>query len=133
MSGLHEITLVILPVTDQDRSVEFYEGKLGLEKRTDVEFGRGMRWIEVYAPQSSTGIAIATPPPGTEVTPQNSGITFRTDDIDAEHARLREAGVDVDAEIMRMGGMVPDMFFFRDPDGHTLLVVKPNENGSAPE
>ena len=131
MSGLHEITLVILPVSDQERSVDFYVNKLGLDKRTDVEFAPGMRWIEVYAPESSTGISIAIPPPGTEVTAQNTGITFRTDDIDAEHARLSEAGVDVDAEIMRMGGMVPDMFWFRDPDGHTLLVVKPNEDGSA--
>jgi catechol 2,3-dioxygenase-like lactoylglutathione lyase family enzyme len=129
MSGLHEITLVILPVSDQAASVDFYVNKLGLEKRTDVEFGHGMRWIEVYAPESSTGISLAIPPEGREVTGQETGITFRTDDIDEEHARLSAAGVDVDTEIMRMGGMVPDMFWFRDPDGHRLLVVKP----TAPE
>lgn len=126
MSGLHEITLVILPVADQAASVDFYVNKLGLEKRTDVEFAPGMRWIEVYAPQSSTGISLAVPPPGKEVTSQETGITFRTDDIDAERERLQAAGVDVDEQVMRMGGMVPDMFWFRDPDGHSLLVVKPN-------
>jgi catechol 2,3-dioxygenase-like lactoylglutathione lyase family enzyme len=125
MSGLREISLVIVPVTDQDQSIAFYVDKLGLEKRTDQEFGRGMRWVEVYAPIGTTGLALATPPPGREVTPQETGITFQTDDIDATHAEFKASGVDVDAEVMRMGGPVPDMFFLRDPDGHSLLVVQP--------
>ena len=32
--------------------------------------------------------------------------------------------VDVDAEVSRMGDPVPPMFWFRDADGHTLLVVE---------
>src|SRR5215212_7736069 len=35
-----------VPVTDQDRALEFYVGKLGFEKRRDLPFGPG-RWIEV--------------------------------------------------------------------------------------
>jgi hypothetical protein len=46
-------------------------------------------------------------------------------DVDATHAELRSRGVDVDAEILRMGDPVPPMFWFRDPDGHALLVVQP--------
>jgi catechol 2,3-dioxygenase-like lactoylglutathione lyase family enzyme len=124
MSGLLEISLVIVPVTNQDESIAFYVDKLGLEKRTDQEFGRGMRWVEVYAPVGTTGLALALPPPGNEVTPQQTGITFQTNDIDATHAEFKAAGVDVDAEISRMGGPVPDMFWLRDPDGHSLLVVQ---------
>ncbi len=48
-----------------------------------------------------------------------------TDDIDATHEELRAGGVDVDAEIARMGDPVPPMFWFRDPDANTLLVVGP--------
>jgi predicted enzyme related to lactoylglutathione lyase len=125
MSGLREFSLVILPVSDQDQSITFYVDKLGLEKRTDQEFGHGMRWVEVFAPVGTTGIALATPPPEREVTAQETGITFQTDDIDATHGQLQQAGVDVDAEITRMGGPVPDMFWLRDPDGHSLLVVQP--------
>lgn len=33
-------------------------------------------------------------------------------------------GVDADAQVSRMGGQVPSMFWFRDPSGHTLLVVE---------
>ena len=33
-------------------------------------------------------------------------------------------GVDVDAEVSRFGDPVPPMFWFRDPDGNTLMVVE---------
>jgi predicted enzyme related to lactoylglutathione lyase len=54
-------------------------------------------------------------------------LSFATDDVDADHAQLRERGVDVDEEVMRMGGPVPPMFFFRDPDGNEFIVVEPTE------
>jgi hypothetical protein len=38
---------VIVPVADQDRALRFYTEALGLEKRVDVPFGEGNRWIEV--------------------------------------------------------------------------------------
>jgi catechol 2,3-dioxygenase-like lactoylglutathione lyase family enzyme len=124
-TGIREFSLVIVPVSDQDRSIDFYVGSLGLEKRTDVPFGEGMRWVEVYAPVGTTGIALATPPPDRPVTPQSTGITLTTDDIDATYAEMQSRGVDVDPEIMRWGGPVPPMFFLRDPDGHTLTIVEP--------
>jgi hypothetical protein len=46
-----------------------------------------MRWVEVCAPIGTTGIALALPRPGDEVTPQQTGITFQTDDIKATHAQ----------------------------------------------
>ena len=120
---IRQISLVCVPTPDQDRAVEFYEG-LGFEKRTDTPFGGGYRWIEVYPPAGETGIALAPPPEGQDVTPALTGITLVTDDIDATHAELRTLGVDVDAEVARMGDPVPPMFWFRDPTGHTLMVVE---------
>ena len=35
------------------------------------------------------------------------------------------AGVDVAAEVTRWGGPVPPMFWLRDPDGNSLIVVQP--------
>ena len=54
----------------------------------------------------------------------DSGIRFQTDDADALHARLKTSGVDVDADVMRLGSGVPPMFSFRDPDGNRLYVVE---------
>jgi hypothetical protein len=50
-------------------------------------------------------------------------IALATADVDGDHAALRARGVDVDAEIMRMGEPIPPMFFLRDQDGNSLLIV----------
>ncbi len=122
-SGIQAISLVMVPTTDQDRSIEFYE-KIGFEKRTDTPFGGGMRWVEVYPPEGATGIALAPPRPGEAVTPKEIGVSLTTADADATHAALRELGVDVDEQVMRMGDPIPPMFWFRDPEGHSLLIVE---------
>jgi len=118
-----QINLVMIPSTDQDRSIEFYTQTLGFEKRTDVPFGQSYRWVEVYPPCGTTGIALAPPREGDPVG-IHTGISLTTDDIDATHAQLLSSGVDVDAEVARMGEPVPPMFWFRDPDAHTLLIVE---------
>ena len=117
-----EISLVIIPSSDQDRSIEFYE-RLGFEKRTDIPFGDKYRWVEVYPPSGTAGIALAPPREG-DPTAVQTGISLSSDDVDASHAELKSAGVDVDAEVSRMGDPVPPMFWFRDPTGHTLMVVE---------
>jgi catechol 2,3-dioxygenase-like lactoylglutathione lyase family enzyme len=122
-SRIGGINLVMIPSRDQDRSIEFYVDTLGFEKRTDVPFGGSYRWVEVYPPNGTTGIALA-PPREDETEGRDSGISLTTDDIDATHAQLKAAGVDVDAEVSRMGDPVPPMFWFRDPDGHTLMIVE---------
>ena len=122
-TGIAGISLVIIPSADQDRAIEFYVDSLGFEKRTDVPFGNDYRWVEVYPPSGPTGIALAPPRPG-DATAVQTGITLTTDDVDATHAELRSRGVDVDEEVSRMGDPVPPMFWFRDPDGNTLMVVQ---------
>ena len=123
-TGLATISLVCVPTLEQDKAIAFYES-LGFEKRTDQPFGGGYRWIEVYPPEGTTGIALAPPPPDSgAVQPTNTGITLSISDIDATHAAMKELGVDVDTQVSRMGEPVPPMFWFRDPTGHTLLVVE---------
>jgi catechol 2,3-dioxygenase-like lactoylglutathione lyase family enzyme len=122
-SRIGEISLVIVTATDQDRSIEFYES-LGFEKRSDIPFGDKYRWVEVYPPRGTTGIALAPPRPGDEAGGKETGVTLTTDDVDATHEQLRSLGVDVDAEVSRMGDPVPPMFWFRDPDGNSLMIVE---------
>ena len=123
-TGLRGLSLVCVPTPDQDKAISFYES-LGFTKRTDVPFGGGYRWVEVYPPEGTTGIALAPPPPGRgDVTPVETGITLTTDDVDATHQALKSRGVDVDAEVSRMGDPVPPMFWLRDPTGHSLMVVE---------
>jgi catechol 2,3-dioxygenase-like lactoylglutathione lyase family enzyme len=130
MSGtLHitEVGRVAIPASDQDRALEFYVGTLGFELLSDVAFADGqMRWIEVVPAGSSTAIAIAPPMEGGP-TAVDTGIILSSTDIDADHATLKAAGVDVDADIARWGAPVPPMFRFRDPAGNALTIVEPIE------
>src|ERR1700730_5520304 len=107
-----QVGTVIVPVTDQERALEFYIDKLGFEKRTDSPFGDGERWIEVAPAGAATTIALVPPRKGdpTGIEPRGA---LTSDDIDADHGELRARGVDVDEEVMRMGDPVPPMFFFR--------------------
>ena len=120
---VNKINTVVVPVADQDRAIEFYLGKLGFEKRTDIPFGNGYRWVEVAPSGADTTIALAPPPPGKPTGNRETGIGLQTEDIDGYHAELKAGGVDVDAEVSRMGDPVPPLFWLRDPEGNSLMVV----------
>jgi catechol 2,3-dioxygenase-like lactoylglutathione lyase family enzyme len=123
--GLTRIGVVVVPVTDQERAIEFYVDTLGLEKRADVPFGDDQyRWVEVAPEGAETTIAIVPPPPGQEAGDKQTGIGLQTHDIDALHAELKARGVDVDDEVSRMGDPVPPLLWFRDPDGNVLMVTE---------
>jgi catechol 2,3-dioxygenase-like lactoylglutathione lyase family enzyme len=119
-----KVGVVVVPVSDQDRAIDFYVDKLGFEKRADVPFGEGYRWVEVAPQGADTRIAIVPPPPGKPTGGVETGIGLETDDIDALHAELKSRGVDVDDEISRMGDPVPPLFWLRDPDQNSLMVVE---------
>jgi catechol 2,3-dioxygenase-like lactoylglutathione lyase family enzyme len=121
---ISQLSTVVVPVTDQERAIEFYTDTLGFEKRADVPFGEGYRWVEVAPEGAVTTIAIVPPPPGKPTGNVETGISLQTSDVDADHAELKARGVDVDEEVSRFGGPVPPMFWFRDPDGNSLLIVE---------
>ena len=93
---------VIIPVSDQDKALEFYTGTLGFEVRADIPFGKGDRWLEVGPAGGGAAIAIMPPRPGAELGNHQTCV----------------------AEPMGGEGPVPRMFFLRDPDGNNLLLVE---------
>jgi len=123
--NLFQVGRVCVTVADTDRAIDFYVDTLGFEKVVDVPMNESMRWVEVGIPGTTTTIALAPPPPGQEAGGSQTGICLDTSDVDADHAALKSAGVDVDDEVSRMGGPVPPMFWLRDPDGNALIVVEP--------
>lgn len=115
-----QVGTVGVPVADQDRALAFYVETLGFEKRLDAPYGDGERWIEVAPPGAATTIALVRARPG-EPVGVDTQVRLATEDAQADHAELRAAGIDVDAEVMPYP--VP-MFLFRDPDGNRLIVVE---------
>jgi catechol 2,3-dioxygenase-like lactoylglutathione lyase family enzyme len=120
---ISQLGTVIVPVSDQDAAIDFYVQKLGFDKRADTPFGNGDRWVEVAPPGADTTLALVRPREG-EPVGVDTRVALASDDVDADHASLKAHGVDVDEQVMRMGGPVPPMFFFRDQDANTLLIVQ---------
>src|SRR5215472_9898176 len=110
-SKLHltQVGRVCVTVADTDRAIDFYVDSLGFEKVVDVPMGPDMRWVEVQLRGTPTTIAIAPPPEGQEAGGSQTGIILDTTDADADHAALKEAGIDVDDEVTRYRGPVPPM------------------------
>ena len=124
--NISKVGRVCVTVADTDRAIDFYTGKLGFEKVVDEPMGEGMRWVEVAISGAETTIALAPPPPGQEAGGSQTRIILDTSDVDGAHAALKEAAVDVDDEVTRYGGPVPPMFWLRDPDGNSLIIVQPS-------
>ena len=127
--NISKVGRVCVTVADTDRAIEFYVGKLGFDKVVDVPMAPDLRWVEVAIPRgettAETTIALAPPPPGEKAGGSQTGICLDTSDVDAAHTALKSAGADVDDEVTRYGGTVPPMFWLRDPDGNSLIVVEP--------
>ena len=123
--NLTQVGRVCVTVADTDRAIDFYVDTLGFEKVVDVPMGDAGRWVEVAIPGAPTTIALAPPPQGQEPGGSQTGICLDTSDVDGAHAALKAAGADVDDEVSRYGGPVPPMFWLRDPDGNSLIVVEP--------
>lgn len=129
--NISKVGRVCVTVADTDRAIDFYVGTLGFEKVVDEPMGPDMRWVEVAIPNgqatAETTIALAPPPPDQQAGGSQTGICLDTSDVDGAHSALKAAGADVDAEVTRYGGPVPPMFWLRDPDGNSLIVVQPSE------
>jgi catechol 2,3-dioxygenase-like lactoylglutathione lyase family enzyme len=121
MSGITHIGTVLIGVGDQDAALAFWH-RLGFETRIDGPFGDGGRWIEVAPAGAQTSLALV--PRGAGAGPASTEVSLATADAAAAHATLRDSGADADAELIELGGGVPPMFTFRDPDGNPFRVVE---------
>ncbi|MDX6513137.1 MAG: hypothetical protein QOE36_2641 [Gaiellaceae bacterium] len=123
MSLITQVGRVMVPVGDQDAVIAFYTGTLDFELAADVPFGDGERWVEVAPPGGGTTLALV-PPQGDVQAGRMTGIALGAADARAAHEELQAKGVDVDAELMGGDGTVPLLFFFRDRDANTLMIVE---------
>jgi catechol 2,3-dioxygenase-like lactoylglutathione lyase family enzyme len=119
--GIGAISVVGIPVNDQDRALEFYSGRLGFTVQTDTPLpGSDARWIMLTP---GTGASIALVQASLDAAAGvDTGIRFHTDDADATHAALLPRGVRV-GEVLRWPG-VPAMFEAFDCDGNRFEIVE---------
>jgi catechol 2,3-dioxygenase-like lactoylglutathione lyase family enzyme len=119
-----DVRTIGINVANQDDAVGFYVTTLGFEKRLDAPISPTTRWIEVAPPGATTSIALQASDGAAEIG-ADTGIRFTVPDAEAEHAAMRERGVNV-GELLRWDG-VPPMFAFDDPDGNRFYIVEESE------
>ena len=123
MAAIKTVGRVMVPVGNQDTAIDFYTSKLGFKVAADVPFGNGDRWVEVAPPDGGANLALV-PPRGDYQAGRMTGIALVTGDAAGAREELAAAGVDVDGALMGGDGTVPAMFFMRDQDENSLLVVQ---------
>lgn len=135
MKVLTHLAVVSLLVRDQDEALRFYTEKLGLEKRADVQYGPGLRWLTVAAKgQYKPQIALAKPDVALhgesrtlelmERIGQGASCIFDTEDCHKTYELLRRRGVSfVSMPTKQLYGIEA---IFRDPWGNTFVLLEPN-------
>lgn len=112
---------IFIPVTDLDKSIEWYEDNLGVTKIDSWDGGVGF-----YFPNDNTQLALiqVDEPQPSEFTvspnSKNGYFNFLVDDIEEAYEKLNKSGV-VTTEIEAFGGM--KVFDFFDLDGNPFSVV----------
>ena len=123
-----KLEVVVVPVTDVDRSKRFYSEQLGFVVDVDQQAG-DMRVVQLTPPGSGCSITIGTGlsegVPGTL-----KGMQICVGDIDVARAQLVDRGVGV-SPVRHMGeagwadgkgGDWNSFIFFDDPDGNSWTV-----------
>lgn len=116
-----KLELVPVPVSDVDRAIAFYAGKVGFKLDHDHTVNEGLRFVQLTPPGSACSIAIGKglidSAPGSI-----RGLQLVVSDIHAARADLVSRGVDVgEVQTFPWGAFV----FFSDPDGNTWSVQLP--------
>ena len=109
-----KIELIFVPVTDIDRAIDFYVGKLGFTLDMRARVDENLEFVQVTPPSSACSIAFGEGI--TEMTPgtQNS-IQAVVPDAEAARQEILAAGVEAtEVETLAWGSFTS----FADPDGN---------------
>lgn len=118
---LKRLKFVGIPVRDQDKALEFWTKKMGLQIVTDQPMGPGQRWIELKIAGAQTGLALFTPPGHEDRVGTFQSMSFEVDDVEKTHRELTELGVEfVKPPTKEQWGTSA---IFKDPDGNSFVIA----------
>ena len=114
------IKFASIPVTDQDRALEFYTKKLGFMIATDQPFNDKQRWIELKIRGADTGLVLFTPEGHEDRIGGFQAISFFTNDVQKTYDELVSRGVEFlgPPKTTDWGSFV----MFKDPDGNQFVL-----------
>lgn len=108
------VTLISIPVRDQEKAFQFYTTKLGFIKKLDTPLEGGNRWLTLVSKDAQDGPELLLEPAPNHFEPSkvfqdallNAGIPytqFDVDDVQKEYDRLIELGVEFSVKPTEMG------------------------------
>jgi len=112
-----KLGLVMIIVSDMDRSVAFYRDVLGLELEEQSE-----HWSQLNAGTISIGLHHSKE--GVSLNPEGGGqLTFYVDDAykAVEELRTRGAEIAQEPEREQFGGLLA---YVKDPDGYLIMLMQ---------
>lgn len=128
-----KIEVVTIPVSDIDRAIEFYAGRVGFELDIDFKVSEEVRLVQLTPPGSACSIHLGTSGTVRMAPGSIDGVFLVVRDVRAAHAWLAGRGVEVgevlvfDAGSYRTAREGEDLdnvgcLFFSDPDGNRWCV-----------
>ncbi len=108
------VTVLSIPVLDQQKALDFYTRKLGFLKKVDTPLGGGNRWLTLVSKEAQDGPELLLEPAPLHFEPSKvyqealfaAGIPwtqFDVDDVQKEYDRLSALGVRFSMEPTEMG------------------------------
>lgn len=118
----------MIRVLDEARSVEFYQEAFGLEVADRLDFDS---FTLVYMRNEDIAFEVELTVNKGQTAPYDLGngyghLAFSVGDLDAEHKRFVDRGLDPKdiKEFMRDGALLARFFFVEDPDGYKIEVLQ---------
>jgi len=132
------LEVIVVPVSDVDRSKVFYTDQVGFNLDVDRDVGNGMRVVQMTPPGSACSVTIG---PGGGEPGKLKGLQLTVGDIHAARDLLAGRGLDItEVQVFEEGRSraVRDgddldyagFAFFDDPDGNSWAIQQmPNRKG----
>ncbi|WP_298427582.1 VOC family protein [uncultured Kordia sp.] len=128
-----KVTLISIPVLDQEKALKFYTEKLGFIKKKDMPLDGGNRWITLVSKEAQDGPEILLEPAPLHFEPSKvfqdalmeAGIPytqFDVESVDAEYERLTKLGVTFSVQPTVMGTF--KFAVFNDTVGNNMQIVE---------
>lgn len=128
-----KVTLISIPVRDQEKALEFYTKKLGFIKHKDLPLGGGNRWLTLVSSEWQDGPELLLEPGPNHFEPckvyqealMKAGYPytqFDVDNVDAEYERLTKLGVEFSMTPTEMGTVKTAIF--NDTCGNNIQLVE---------
>jgi catechol 2,3-dioxygenase-like lactoylglutathione lyase family enzyme len=116
---IQNVTVVSVPVSDQERAKEFYVDTLGLALVRDDDTVPGIRWIQVAPRGGGTALTLVN---WFEQMPAGSvqGLVLTSDDLQGDYQKLSANGVAFDGPPEQRPWATEAVF--HDPDGNMLVL-----------